>query len=424
MMEAIQEIESAATAKATPDYRIRVCGLGGAGGNVVQTLLSANLEGFETVVVNTDAKALETVQEAESVWLGRKVTRGFGTGGVLSLGERIAAEERIAFDAMVEGVDCLISVTGMGGGTGTAFADALAAAAVRADVLHLAFVFHPFSFEGAERARIAEEASGRLRGKVHGLIVIPNDLILQTGGEQVSAMEAFDEANRWIVRALRALGLMIFKPGLMRQDLASLAVTLGERGGRVLFGLGEGRGEDPVKAALKSLEQCPFLEIESGRTLDQLLIQVTGGPSMGMVAVQRLIASLRERFSCRESIRFGASIDPEAGDAIRVCLLGKMEIGRAKKNVPVVDSRDTSMLFPGDKEEAAGNPAVAVHVTKLQKRKAAKKQASAIEQEEFDFITDNSVQRGLFEKSERNFYGDEDLDVPTFLRKGVRIRVL
>ncbi len=423
MMESAIDSESPASKSVKPAYRIRVCGLGGAGGNVVQTLHSAQLEGFETVVVNTDAKALEMIEGAESVWLGRKITRGFGTGGVLASGERIAAQERTTFDGLVEGVDCLISITGMGGGTGTAFADALASAAVRADILHLAFVFHPFSFEGAERASIAEEASGRLRGKVHGLVIIPNDLILQAGGEQVSAMEAFDEANRWIVRALRALGLMIFKPGLMRQDLASLAATLSERGGRVLFGLGEGRGDDPVKAALKSLEQCPFLDLDNDRALDQLLIQVTGGPSMGMAAVQRLIASLRERLTCRESIRFGASIDADAADAIQVCLLGKMEIGNAKP-VPVLDSRDTAMLFPGGKGDDDAQVSVVAHATKLQKRKAAKKPSAAIEQEEFDFISDNSVQRGLFEKSERNFYGDEDLDVPTFMRKGVRIRIL
>ncbi|MDV7395623.1 hypothetical protein RZS08_29815, partial [Arthrospira platensis SPKY1] len=149
-----------------------------------------------------------------------------------------------------------------------------------------------FTFEGAERSRIAEEASGKLRGKVHGLIIIPNDLILQTGGEQASAMEAFEEANNWIVRALQALERMLFKPSLMRQDLASLIATMGERGGRVLFGLGEGSGADPVQSVLKNLEQCPFLDIDSGRPLDQLLIQVTGGPNMGMAAVQRLIASL------------------------------------------------------------------------------------------------------------------------------------
>ncbi len=178
-----------------------------------------------------------------------------------------------------------------------------------------------------------------------------------------------------------------------------------------------------MKAALKSLEQCPFLDLDSDRTLDQLLIQVTGGPSMGMASVQRLIASLRERLNCRESIRFGASIDADAGDAMRVCLLGKMEIGKAN-SVPVVDSRDTSLLFPGGKEDSDASELLPVHTTKLQKRKAAKKQSAATEQEEFDFITDNSVQRGLFEKSERNFYGDEDLDVPTFMRKGVRIRIL
>lgn len=414
---------STSAAANKPKHRIRVCGLGDAGGNVVRALHAAELDGFETVMVNTDANALEAVAPAEAFWLGRKLTRGFGTGGVLATGQRIASEEKAQFDALVEGVDCLISVTGMGGGSGTAFADALAAAAVRADVLHLAFVFHPFTFEGAERSRIAEEASGKLRGKVHGLIIIPNDLILQAGGEQASAMEAFEEANNWIVRALQALERMLFKPSLMRQDLASLIATMGERGGRVLFGLGEGSGADPVQSVLKNLEQCPFLDIDSGRPLDQLLIQVTGGPNMGMAAVQRLIASLRERFSCRESIRFGATIDPDGGDQMRVWVLGKMEMGQIAPT-PVVDSRDTSLLFGGSDTETLGSKPVAVHTTKLRKEKGAKKQAADSPQEEFDFITDNSVQRGLFEKSERNIYDDEDLDVPTFLRKGVRIRVL
>jgi cell division protein FtsZ len=402
-------------------YRIRVCGLGSAGGNVVQALLAAGLTEFETVIVNTDTNALATINGCEKVWLGGKVTRGFGTGGMLKTEKRIAADEPAAFDAIVAGVDCLISITGMGGGTGTAFANALASAAVRADVLHLAFVFHPFSFEGLDRCRIAEEATGKLRSKVHGLIIIPNDLILQSGDEQITAMEAFEEANGWIVRAMRELGLMIFKPSLMRQDLASLVATLGERGGRVLFGLGEGSGEDPVKAVITSLEGCPLLDVENNKTLDQLLIQVTGGPSMGMAAVQRLIAGLRSRFQCRDSIRFGASIDPQGGDRMRVCLLGKIEIGQTR-TVPVVDSRDTLMSFPVDKPNTVSGASVAVHTTKLSKPKKSQKAVTPSAQEEFDFIADNSVQRGLFQKSQRNFIGDEDLDVPTFLRKGVRIR--
>jgi len=417
-------VEHAETLQETePSCSILLAGLGGAGGNIIKAFANRLPQGVRTCALNTDAKALEACGEVERVLFGKKITRGMGTGGSVDTGLQVVEDERPQLDKLLGGVDLVISFTGLGGGAGTALLDGLASAAVRADVAHLAFAIQPFTFEGKARAEVAETFLGKVRNKVHGLVALPNDLILQLGDEDLSAEDAFAEANRWIIQAVRSICLMIQTAGLINQDLQSLLATLNERGGRTLFAVGGGAGTSSVADLLQSLIDCPLLEVADGKLrCDQLLVQITGGKRLGLAKVNQIISRLGDYFECREDIRFGASIDAQMEDAIDITLIGKIDL-RTRVHAP---SDDTGTLNLGvlDHQEPAPKganeptrPDRPVYTSKLSR----KERKEGTQQEEFEFLS-AEAQRGLFEKTERNLYQGEDLDVPTFLRKGIQIK--
>ena len=408
------------------DLKIKIIGIGGAGTNAVDGLKLDDLGDVRLAAINTDAQALANSPLAEKLIIGRSVTRGLGAGGEVNIGKAAAESDRDAIAAMIGDMDLIILVVGFGGGTGSAAAAVVAEVAAKTDALVLAFVTLPFSFEGPRRKRIAEEGVGELRKLVHGLIPLPNDVLLQEGDEDTSVLNAFAIADRWIGRGVNSLCAMLLKTGLINQDLGSLRSVFQSHGGKTIFGTGIATGGDYVKEALDDLFICPLLHMgDRPAQLDRILVNVIGGADLGISKVNEVMSLVTKRFGSREDIVFGAVIDETRSESLEIWVLGKAEMERAapvkKAKVADAPSPTEAMEGLGLQSEIAQDELPLerpVHKSKL----SSKKKAASEDQDEFTF-NEVDAQRGYFEKTDRNDYKDEDLDVPTYLRRGIKIKL-
>jgi cell division protein FtsZ len=407
--------------------KIKIIGIGGAGTNAVDGLKLDDLGDVRLAAINTDAQALANSPIAEKLMIGRSVTRGLGAGGEVDIGRAAAESDRDAIAALIGDVDLVILVVGFGGGTGSAVAAIVAEVAAKTDALVLAFVTLPFSFEGPRRKRIAEESVGELRKIVHGLIPLPNDVLLQEGDEDTSVLNAFAIADRWIGRGVNSLCAMLLQTGLINQDFGSLRSVFQGRGGKTLFGTGIANGGDYVKDALDDLFICPLLHMgDRPAQLDRILVNVIGGADLGISKVNEVMSIVSKRFGSREDIVFGAVIDEARSESLEICVLAKADMERA---APVVKATVADAPSPSETMEGLGlQSEIAqddlsferpVHDSKLARKK---KKGASDNQGELTF-DEVDAQRGYFEKTDRNDYKDEDLDVPTYLRRGIKIKL-
>ncbi|MGJ8653500.1 MAG: cell division protein FtsZ [Opitutaceae bacterium] len=407
----------------TSDLKIKIIGVGGAGTNAVVGLKLDDLGDVRLAAINTDAQALNSSPLAEKLVIGRSITRGLGAGGEVDIGKAAAEADRDAIAHMIADTDLIIIVVGLGGGTGSAAAAVVAEVAAKTNALVLAFATLPFSFEGARRKRIAEESIGELRQIVHGLIPLPNDVLLQEGEEDTSVLNAFAVADRWVGRGVNSLCAMLLKTGLINQDFGSLRSVFNSHGGKTIFGTGMASGEDYVTKALEDLFICPLLHMgDRPSQLDRILVNVIGGADLGISKLNEIMSLVAKRFGSREDVVFGAVIDEGRHQSLEICILGKADMDAA----PVQAEHQ-----PVKKAALEGGLGLETEISKEDKpprthsSKLTKKQKAAVEeanQDEFTFI-DIDAQRGYFEKTDRNDHNGEDLDVPTYMRKGIKIKI-
>ena len=402
------------------DLKIKIIGLGGAGTNAVDGLKLDDLGDVRLAAINTDAQALNHSPLAEKLIIGRSITRGLGSGGELAIGKKAADSDRDALARMIADMDLIILVVGLGGGTGSAASLVLAQVAAKTDALVLAFATLPFSFEGPRRKAIAEECAGELRKIVHGLIPLPNDVLLQEGEEDTSVLNAFAVADRWIGRGVNSLCAMLLKTGLINQDFSSLSSVFKDRGGKTIFGTSTANGGNYVQAALDDLFICPLLHLgDRPAHLDHILVNLIGGADLSISKVNEIMMKVSKRFGSREDIIFGAVIDESRNQSLELCILGKANMEEAGKPGP--EQTPKKIVENGleietqiSQDTGAQRP---VHRSKLGQKSKIK-----TDQNEFTFIEDDA-QRGYFDKTDRNEYNGEDLDVPTYFRRGIKIKV-
>lgn len=409
------------------DLKIKIIGIGGAGTNAVDGLRLDDLGDagrVQLAAINTDAQALANSPITEKLVIGRSITRGLGAGGEVEIGRSAAEADRPAIAQLVGEMDLIILVVGLGGGTGSAAAAVVAELAAKSDALVLAFATLPFSFEGARRKRIAEESVGELRQLVHGLIPMPNDILLQEGEEDTSVLNAFAVADRWIGRGINSLCAMLLKTGLINQDISSVRSVFSDRGGKTIFGTGTASGGDYVRDALEDLFICPLLHLgDRPNQLDRILVNLIGGTDLGIAKVNEIISKVAKHFNSREDIVFGAVIDESRSQGLEICVLGKSGLEpRASTASPEADRGSRARSRPGElglEPEIARDPRPArpVHQSKLRKKKKPD-----VSQDEFLFV-EPEAQRGYFDTTDCNLYKGNDLDVPTFLRRGVKIKL-
>lgn len=426
MTELYQDIDSG-----TSDVSIKVIGVGGAGSNTVDRMQLDAANDIALATINTDAQALDSSPAAERFLLGAKMTRGLGAGGDASIGMRAAESEREALAKMVSGQDLVIVVAGLGGGTGSGAAPVLAEEAAKTGATVVAFVTLPFNFEGKLRKEQAEEALQAIRCHAHAVIPLPNDILMQQLDSDASVMQAFALADSWIGRGIYALTGLIRKTGLINVDFATLRRAFPAEGGKTLFGLGEASGANAMKHALEDLCLCPLLHLpEFAKRVDTLVVNITGGPSLSLAQVNQAMNTIGDKFGGRDDTIMGAVVDEDLGDTIRICILGTTDVGaklKVAESIKGVSANEVTSSIDGDfliaSEPEPAQPRT-VHQSKLagnQGKTRGRKNRFLDEAQEMFSFSDEKNNRGAFDTSERNLYDGEDLDVPTFLRRGLKV---
>jgi cell division protein FtsZ len=371
--------------------------------------------------MNTDHQALSSSPVQDKVLLGLGVTRGLGAGGDPERGREAAEADRAKIAAVVKDCDLVFLVAGMGGGTGSGALPVVAEAAAEAGALVIAFVTMPFSFEGGRRLKQAEDGLRALRAVCDAVIPLPNDVLLQEAAEGETVLDSFARADEWIGRGVKSIWAVLFKTGLINVDFATLRQAFGQRGGKTLFGLGEGRGANAGADAIASLKLSPLLHTpDFARKADRLLVNLIGGPDLTLPRVNEIMSAITEQFGRDSHITMGAVIDENMAGRLEICVIGTSDLGGrsapGRRAVPPARQRPQPAPVP-----AAGKPAelpVMAGATATSTRSPAAP-APLVAQEEFGFGEVES--RGHFEKTDRNLHDGHDLDVPTYLRKGIRV---
>lgn len=402
--------------------RIKIVGVGGAGNNAVDRLKLDNLGQVDLAVINTDTKTLSVSPIQEKLMIGRSITRGLSSGGEADIGRQAAEADRAMIEKLVDGVDLLFLLAGLGGGTGSGAAPVVAEAAVNAGAVVVAFVTQPFTREGQRRHKQAEDAVALLRQHCHAVITLPNDVLLQQVEETATVMEAFAVADDWISRGVRAIWSMLFQQGLINVDFANLRSAFRFRGGKTLFGIGQGSGEDAVTAALADLDLCPLLhlpEYKYTRKADSLIINITGGPGLSLSQVNQIMDAVCEKFGSKDNTVLGAVIDDDARDNISITVIGATDVGGAPRVLRQAPRKaPASVPSASQMIERDPEPEQEPDLSRLPSKMPGSAKGTA--QEEFLFNAKEDA-RGFFEKSATNLHEGEDLDIPTFLRRGIKI---
>ncbi|OHE89282.1 MAG: cell division protein FtsZ [Verrucomicrobia bacterium RIFCSPLOWO2_12_FULL_64_8] len=407
---------------------IKLVGVGGAGANAVDRLKMENLERLQLAVINTDSQALGSSPVQDKILIGGTVTRGLGAGGDPELGREAAETDRGKIAAVVKECDLVFLLAGMGGGTGGGAAPVVAEVATEQGALVIAFVTMPFTFEGGRRLKQAEECLGALRRVCDAVIPLPNDMLLQECGENTGVLDAFARADEWIGRGVKSIWAMLFRVGLMNLDFATLRQAFQTRGGRTLFGLGGGQGAGAVAQAVENLKLCPLLHTpEFSRKADRLLVNIIGGTDLTLPMVNELMTAITDQFGRESHVIMGAVIDESMQQRIEVCVLGTTDMGGrgVATRRPAASQRASATPFirtAASKNATAttGDPAGPAPFTETT-QPAITGGKPKIKQDEFAFGEIES--RGYFDKTDRNLFEGQDLDVPTYLRKGVKINV-
>lgn len=287
--------------------RIRVVGVGGSGGNAVDHMVESKVRGVDFIAINTDAQALHASPVKRKVHIGKNLTRGLGTGMNPELGKRAAEETKEEIQQVLKGSDMVFVACGMGGGTGTGAAPVVARSAKELGALTVGVVTKPFSFEGAQRMRLAEAGLEELRKEVDALVVIPNDRLLATVAKDTSLKAAFGMCDDVLRQAVEGISDLITQPGIINVDFADVRAVM-ENSGSALMGIGLASGENRAVVAAQAAVSSPLLEI-SITGAKGVLFAIAGGEDLGMVEVHEAAKIITESVDPNAKIIFGAIKD-------------------------------------------------------------------------------------------------------------------
>ncbi len=325
--------------------RITVLGVGGAGGNAINNMIAAGLQGVDFVVANTDAQALATSSAEKRIQLGTNLTEGLGAGSKPEIGEAAAEEAVDDIRALIAGSHMLFIAAGMGGGTGTGAAAVIARVARELGILTVAVVTKPFQFEGNRRLRVAEAGIAELKGAVDTLIVIPNQNLFRIANERTTFAEAFVLADQVLYSGIACIVDLIIKEGLINLDLADVKTVLAGMG-PAMMGTGEATGEDRARLAAEEAIQNPLLDDISLRGAKGLLVSIIGGHDLTLYEVDAAATRVRQEVDPDANIIVGATFDETLGDRVRVSIVasGMARIDPAAGNAPAAGARQPNSL--------------------------------------------------------------------------------
>jgi len=337
--------------------KIKVVGVGGAGGNAVNRMIEAGLSGVEFIAINTDAQVLDHNHATKKVQIGKRITKGLGAGANPEIGRKAIDEDRDEVAEAINGADMVFVTAGMGGGTGTGAAPIVSDIARKQGALAVAIVTRPFKFEGQKRIEKADNGLKELKETANTLIAIPNERLLSIVDKSTRLTEAFAFADEILHQATKGISELITVPGLINCDFADVKTVMLE-GGDALMGTGYGTGEERAENAAKLAISSPLLEDISISGAKGVLINVTGGEDMTLFDVNTATSIIYQAAGSEANIIFGAVIDPTLKEQMRVTVIAT-GFGSHAEAKPVIEEpefiRETvpgkvMSLFPDQQE--------------------------------------------------------------------------
>lgn len=457
---------------------IKIVSVGGAGLNALDRIVLDGLERADVVAINTDVNSLTSSVATRKVQLGRSVSRGLGAGGDPDVGYQAALESADEIREALADASVIFICAGLGGGTGSGAAPYIAQAARDAGALVISFVTLPFAFEGKRRNTQAREALARLSEFAHAVVCFENDRMADLTSPQAGIHQAFASADTTISQSVRSIVNLIQRPGLIRIGFDDLLAALRTRNSRCLFAYGESDSDNRAHDALTQALKNPLMD--RGRMLadaTHVLVQVAGGPGVTLSEIEILMQELGRHVSDQTQILFGAVVDARLGDRLSVTIISSLsaeeeavllQTPSATSNVsavppvreryqaaapepeiqseqPTVEVQPLSETIPFEEPVAAETESVATSISTeppvvrvsngkpepaitappeksvpwKEEKAPAEKSMTPPKQEVLQF---EPVTRGRFEKSEPTIIEGEDLDVPTYLRKHIKVK--
>ncbi|HEY5284188.1 MAG TPA: cell division protein FtsZ, partial [Polyangia bacterium] len=300
--------------------KIKVVGVGGGGGNAVNTMIEAGIQGVDFVAANTDCQVLETNQAPTKIQIGKTLTKGLGAGANPDIGCAAALEDAQRIGEVLAGADMVFVTAGMGGGTGTGAAPVIARAAREMGALTVGVVTKPFMFEGLQRKKKAASGIAELAKSVDALIVIPNDRLIGLAGKNLTLRESFNMVDSVCLTAVRGISDLVMVPGLINVDFADVRSIMTGMG-RALMGSGFGRGERRAIEAAQMAITSPLLEDVSINGATGILVNITGGPDLTLAEVNEACSLVHEAADPDANIIFGSVIDANLSEEVRITVI-------------------------------------------------------------------------------------------------------
>jgi cell division protein FtsZ len=372
--------------------RIKVIGVGGGGNNAVNRMIEDGVQGVEFIAVNTDAQALNLSRAEIKMQIGTVLTRGLGAGANPEIGRKAVEESKKQLEEILTGADMVFVTAGMGGGTGTGAAPAIAQIAKKLGSLTIGVVTRPFSFEGRKRAGNAEKGIEAMKEAVDTLIIVPNDRLLQIVDKKTPMVEAFREADNVVRQGVQGISDLIAVPGLINLDFADVKTIMSNQG-TALMGIGVAKGEDRAIEAAKKAISSPLLEtsIDGAKGV---LMNITGSSNLSLFEVQEAADIVASTTDQELNMIFGSIISESLTDEIMITVIAT---GFDDKESPSTNtSEETLETQPSSRlneDRTIGQEHVNVHSWDWQQQVESVK-----------------------ERSQQSPQSEESLDTPTFLR--------
>jgi cell division protein FtsZ len=388
---------------------IKVCGIGGAGGNAVGRMIASGLEEVEFITINTDAQALKHSPAGNRVQIGVELTGGLGSGAVPDVGRKAAEEDRERIKDVLRGADMVFLTAGLGGGTGTGASPIVAEEATSSGALTVAIVTLPFSFEGKERMENALRGLAALEKHVDTLIVVPNDRVAELCQNNIALLNAFRQADDVLHNGVRAITELITVPGLINLDFADVRTIMQARG-RALMGIGVAEGEDRAVRAAEEAIVCPLLEQSNINGAMGVIVNIKGGCDIGMREVQQAVTAVKKAAHPDANIIFGAVIDEEERPELQVTVIAAgFPKGAAEGGLCGWQENNEGFYMPG-----------AVHTTSPAAAPAPDAPAPVVEEETREELLFPEEIQPTSPRPAPSTEPDEDMGIPAFLRRRMR----
>lgn len=395
--------------------RIKVLGVGGSGTSAVNRMVELGIKGVEFVSINTDAQALHNNQADRKVHIGKSITKGLGSGMNPELGRQAAEESQEEIEDVISNADMIFITCGLGGGTGTGAAPIVAELAKNRDVLTIAVVTKPFTFEGSKRREIAEAGYENLKDKVDAIISIQNDRILQIIDKKTSLVDAFKTVDDILRQGISGISDLITTHGVVNADFADVRTIMSEAG-TAMMGIGSATGEDRAAIAAKAAVNSPLLDM----TIDGaqgVLFNITGGPDLGMFEIDEAAKVITKNVDPDAKVKFGTVIDESMGDELRITVIATGFDEHNRRPTPIsfspVEDRDNS---------SNSKPAMSDIKPKVDRDEEASVMDSEPERPAIrkPLFSPRPVEPVPMRQTQDDDTDEDELDIPAFIRKKMK----